>query len=57
MSKNANYISFNLELFTLTTKPIATDKARSEDPPELIKGNGIPKTGINPIATPIFIIT
>ena len=25
-----------------------------KEPPELINGNGIPKTGIKPIATPIY---
>jgi len=42
---------------TCITSPIAIDIARSDEPPELIKGKGIPKTGIKPIATPILIIT
>ena len=37
--------------------PIERDSASIEEPPALINGKGIPKTGIKPIATPIFIIT
>jgi len=36
------------------TIPIIIENANSEEPPLLIKGKGIPITGLNPIVIPIF---
>ena len=46
-----------LSIIDMYNNPMAIDIARSDEPPELINGKGIPNTGISPIATPIFIIT